>query len=192
MTEKLWRYGIQHGSEGEANYAWVYRGQDMIATMKTHIAKEICDRMNAPDPAVNVGTVKALEWVLNRGFAAETPFGLYEVEPHGAVWHMLHAGGFVSLHSTEDEAQSAAQADYERRILSALSTPPHEAGSPAPSTDVVGSELLTTIKEFARWHHLNEMTIAAGKTPSDSEIDFEAIAWNRITRALAATEGSAE
>jgi hypothetical protein len=60
---------------------------------------------------------------------------------------------------------------------------------PAPQDRSRGSELLTTIKEFARWHHLNELTIAAGKTPSDSEIDFEAIAWSRIERALAASEG---
>ncbi|MBY3027479.1 hypothetical protein [Rhizobium leguminosarum] len=41
----------------------------------------------------------------------------------------------------------------------------------APFHHVVGSELLATIKEFAHWHHLNEVTIAAGKTQSDSEID---------------------
>jgi hypothetical protein len=52
--------------------------------------------------------------------------------------------------------------------------------------DSAPDELLATIKEFARWHALNEMTIAAGNTPSDSEIDFEAIAWNSITRALGA------
>lgn len=62
--------------------------------------------------------------------------------------------------------------------------------TPPPQPNLMGAELLTTIKEFARWHHLNEVTIAAGKTPSDSEIDFEATAWNRITRALATTEGS--
>ena len=36
-----WRYDIQYGPEGEANYAWVYRGTEMIATMKTHNAAEI-------------------------------------------------------------------------------------------------------------------------------------------------------
>jgi hypothetical protein len=51
----------------------------------------------------------------------------------------------------------------------------------------VASDLLTTVKEFAHWHHLNEVTIAAGNKPSESEIDLEAIAWNRITRALAAS-----
>lgn len=50
---------------------------------------------------------------------------------------------------------------------------------------------LDDVKEFARWHHLNEMTIAAGKTPSDSEIDFEVIAWNKIKAALTAAPASA-
>ncbi|TCR01097.1 hypothetical protein [Neorhizobium sp. JUb45] len=59
-----------------------------------------------------------------------------------------------------------------------------------PQTNLRGDELLTTIKEFAHWHHLNEITVAAGKVPSDSEIDFEASAWNRITRALDTRERS--
>lgn len=37
---------------------------------------------------------------------------------------------------------------------------------------------------------LNELTIYTGGKPSDSEIDFEATAWNTIKRALATTEGS--
>ncbi|MCW1412185.1 DUF3850 domain-containing protein [Rhizobium sp. 1AS11] len=46
------------------------------------------------------------------------------------------------------------------------------------------SDLLTTIKEFARWHHLNESTIAERETPSDSEIDAEVEAWTTIKRAI--------
>ena len=41
-----------------------------------------------------------------------------------------------------------------------------------------------TIKEFGRWHHLNEMTIAKGMVPSDSEIDIEVMAFNKIKRAM--------
>lgn len=41
-----WRYDIKYGPEGEANYAWVYRGNDMVATMKTYHAHEICKQMN--------------------------------------------------------------------------------------------------------------------------------------------------
>lgn len=41
-----------------------------------------------------------------------------------------------------------------------------------------------TIKEFGHWHHLNEMTIAKGMVPSDSEIDIEVMAFNKIKRAM--------
>lgn len=39
------------------------------------------------------------------------------------------------------------------------------------------------LKEWGRWHHLNEMAIASNKTPSDSEIDIEVEAWNSVRRA---------
>jgi hypothetical protein len=71
---------------------------------------------------------------------------------------------------------------YYIRILKAV-----HAAAPPPQPHLAVSDLLTTIKGFAHWHHLNEVTIAAGNKPSDSEIDLEAIAWNRITRALAAS-----
>jgi hypothetical protein len=64
-----------------------------------------------------------------------------------------------------------------------------QSDTPAPEAHVDGAELLATVKEFARWHHLNELTIYTGGKPSDSEIDFEASAWNTIKSALATTEG---
>jgi len=36
-----YRYEIQHGPEGEASYAWLYKGDEMIATMKTHHASAV-------------------------------------------------------------------------------------------------------------------------------------------------------
>lgn len=65
-----------------------------------------------------------------------------------------------------------------------------QAVTASPEPNVDGAELLATVKEFARWHHLNELTIYTGGKPSDSEIDFEVNAWNTIKRALATTEGS--
>lgn len=41
-----WRYDIQYGPEGEANYAWVYSGKGMVATCKTHHAIAIVNAMN--------------------------------------------------------------------------------------------------------------------------------------------------
>jgi len=39
--EPEWRYEIQYGPEGEANYAWIYKGGLFVATMRTHHAVEI-------------------------------------------------------------------------------------------------------------------------------------------------------
>lgn len=50
--------------------------------------------------------------------------------------------------------------------------------------------IIDDIKDFARWHHLNETTVAAGRTPSDSEIDFEVEAWLKIEKALASPTSS--
>lgn len=42
-----WRYEIQHGPDGEANYAWVYDGMgNLVCTAKTHHAVAIVERMN--------------------------------------------------------------------------------------------------------------------------------------------------
>lgn len=39
LTEPVaWRYEIKHGPDGEANYAWVYSGKEMVCTTKTHHA----------------------------------------------------------------------------------------------------------------------------------------------------------
>jgi len=56
---EAWRCEIQYGPEGEANYAWVYRGKDMVATMKTHHAIAVVNAMNG-SPA-HSGEREALE-----------------------------------------------------------------------------------------------------------------------------------
>ncbi|WP_266032440.1 hypothetical protein [Brucella intermedia] len=50
---KPWRYEIKYGPEGEDAYSWVYDDHGaMVATMKTHKAKQIVDAMNTrPAPA---------------------------------------------------------------------------------------------------------------------------------------------
>jgi hypothetical protein len=45
-----WSYKIQYGPDGEANYAWVYCGKEMVATMKTHHAIAVCQAFAAPQP----------------------------------------------------------------------------------------------------------------------------------------------
>jgi len=58
---KPWKYDIQYGPEGEDAYSWVYDDHGaMVATMKTHKAKQIVDAMNTrPAPAAtDTGLVK--------------------------------------------------------------------------------------------------------------------------------------
>jgi len=58
---------------------------------------------------------------------AETPFGQYRVEEwHGGVLRVTLTGQVLASEApnNKDEAKAAAQADYERRILSALSDAP--------------------------------------------------------------------
>ena len=43
-----WRYEIKHGPDGEANYAWLYRGEEMIATMRTRHAVAIAAALSRP------------------------------------------------------------------------------------------------------------------------------------------------
>ena len=63
---KPWKYDIQYGPEGEDAYSWVYDDHGvMVATMKTHKAKEIVDAMNTRPAA----TVEELETVGNGVFS---------------------------------------------------------------------------------------------------------------------------
>ena len=60
--------------------------------------------------------VKPLEWVDSYGvMRAETPFGDYKI-----VGKVLHLPGTTRAEIVGDDLFNAAQADYARRILSAL------------------------------------------------------------------------
>lgn len=41
-----WTYKVQHGPDGHADYAWLYRDDEMYAVMKTHHAAQVCAGMN--------------------------------------------------------------------------------------------------------------------------------------------------
>lgn len=87
--------------------------------------------------------VKPLEFVdLSNVAIAHTPFGTYKCGFNIAgttnhLYHMIIAGGELakSFHETLEAAKAAAQADYEARILSALSVE-----QPTPQQHVKGSE----------------------------------------------------
>ena len=57
-----WRYEIQYGPEGEANYAWLYEGERMVATMRTEDAIRICNALAARQPAPVADTEQAVAW----------------------------------------------------------------------------------------------------------------------------------
>jgi hypothetical protein len=102
----------------------VVQTKNALGEMDSHYlhAPEILDALQAaPSP---VAVVKPLGWGRS---GAKTPFGNYIVtcEDHDSdtVWFVMFGGRVVSslgAHSTEAEAKAAAQADYERRILSAI------------------------------------------------------------------------
>lgn len=71
--------------------------------------------------------VKPLEWSDegNGEFIAQSVVGSYHISLPASFWSALAPDGeILSGFHTHTEAQAAAQADYERRILSALATPP--------------------------------------------------------------------
>lgn len=81
---------------------------------------------NTPAPSQHV-RVKPLQW---NPFRAETPFGYYHIDDQtdrtadelkGRPPFLLSGSRIdLSRHETLEAARAAAQADYERRILSAL------------------------------------------------------------------------
>lgn len=84
-----WRYDIQYGPEGEANYAWVYSGKEMVATCKTHHAIAIVNAMNDATAIYALSARPSVNETLER--AAKTVEG----NDHDVLW-------------TPDEAAAAA------------------------------------------------------------------------------------
>ena len=89
-----------------------------------------------PSKPERTGAVKALEWTpLSTGWITHTPFHSYEVvrTKHGAM--ATYANQDFAW-GEENTMKAAAQADYERRVLSALSPslqePEQEAGASEP------------------------------------------------------------
>ena len=62
MTDARWRFDIQYGPEGEANYAWVYDETNrMICTAKTNDAARIVESVNAYAVIASRRASKAME-----------------------------------------------------------------------------------------------------------------------------------
>lgn len=137
--------------------------------------KQVRDALTAFNKAVNEPVMLKCERCEGRGY--HHGFG---EDGHDPDWCEVCGGGqYIVAPGEEGRAMRLALE------AAALSTVP-SAGALASEKTVWTSlaAVLYAVKEFAHWHHLNETTIKAGKTPSDSEIDFEVTAWNRINRAL--------
>lgn len=101
------------------------RGLNVWATDASELAGELSHR----DRIEREPVVKALEWV--DGYVAETPFGTYTISEgtEDDEWQWtFHCYPYGSpdetKHPSREGAKAAAQADHERRILSALASAP--------------------------------------------------------------------
>lgn len=105
---------------------------DRVIKLAAALGVNPCDLLSAspPPPAVPVGvTVKPLEW---NPFRAETPFGYYHIDDQtdrrddelkGRPPFLLTGSRLdMSRHHSLADARAAAQADYDRCVLSALSS----------------------------------------------------------------------
>lgn len=77
-----WRYEIQHGPEGETDYAWVYRGKEMICTTKTHHAIAIVSALTRPSTT----EAKPVEALLREFAEQRHPLEMAPDERDGADW----------------------------------------------------------------------------------------------------------
>lgn len=78
--------------------------------------------------------VRALEWYDCADGSSHDHDCQYEIEQDGKQWRLVRAstgpGGYLSHHQYRKGAKEAAQADYERRILSSLMPAPQPEGHP--------------------------------------------------------------
>src|SRR5690606_5913989 len=112
-----------------------------------------------PAPAARSGAVKVKPLVWETPTKADTLIGTYYIREGRARFAVMLDGISIPnpFRNILDEAQAAAQADYERRILAAL-----EPAEPAPAAEPVAWRYETTSEHIAR-------DISAGRFPARSE-----------------------
>jgi hypothetical protein len=109
--------------------------------------------------------VKALEWELyGSKFRARSSCGLYIVSEKspGRWWYSRDNQPFAQPFATAAEAKAAAQTDYERRIISAL-TPVPESPSPASGQEPVGFISPETLQKLLKGKAANHADISAAR-----------------------------
>lgn len=110
-----------HGDPTTGGKGWTVRDGQYAKIARAALASQ------PEQPALAAVGVKPLEWQNQYGASS---IGLYEIVPSdGRHYLRLNRETFDKSFGTWDEAKAACQADFERRVLSALTTPP-------PSPDV--------------------------------------------------------
>ena len=88
-----WRYDIQYGPEGEANYAWVYdETGKMVGTVQTYQAEKIVRGMNRRSAGLGTVSVKPL---LTETMRAEV---IYEGEDNSWLFKLSEVGNRDGVH----------------------------------------------------------------------------------------------
>lgn len=131
--------------------------------------------------------VKPLEWDAeeNGDFIAVSAVGWFHIGRSVSSWNLTMPSGKVASFATLDEAKAAAQADYEARILSALTTPPAQAVG-VPDVDAMAIAFLDGFTHGnAQWDHMQDhhkesyregirsMLTASPTPPADADLRAE-------------------
>lgn len=131
---------VQPGPVGEITHKREQRdtiiGDEVLMSFPTfEQASRVMDAICNVTPAPSVA-VKALEWRIgstqHRQVASVFDRPMYEVGIDNGRWYWLHNWNGLALRrvDSENEALAAAQADYEARILSALSAQVQDVAMP--------------------------------------------------------------
>lgn len=128
----------------------------------------------APERSKEGLGVKALNWGEHNGYHADSVIGTYHVRHDGdepEEWSWSRNGGMHHYFETQAEAQAAAQADYEQRILSALEPSPIHKGEVIPRLPNCGKYLAQD--NAGNWHYLNHAGTWQGfQGPQEAERCF--------------------
>lgn len=140
--------------------------QSAVRAYLVHESSEIAlnvEQIIAALPARGVG-VKPLDWVELEVhditvFEALTCLGRYKVQDRAVPgWMLVGTNGVISVHDSEAAAKAAAQADYEARILDALTPTDAAHVNETPKSEHDGADVLTAAQ--AREAHLREAAAA--------------------------------
>jgi hypothetical protein len=81
-----WRYEVQHGPDGETNYAWVYdENNNLVCTAKTHHAMAIVDGTRLSAPVEQAGEVAAWRYEIKHGPDGEANYAWVYDEKNNLV-----------------------------------------------------------------------------------------------------------